>query len=134
MDRLDPMLAAHPSPAHSSRMTAEECIAACADCAAICSSCADACLGEPDVAELVTCIRLNLDCADICAFTGRLFARPSARHEETLRHQLEACISICQACAEECARHEHMEHCRICAEACRRCAEACQRELGALVP
>src|SRR5512147_1797585 len=85
---LDPMLAAHPAPAHSDRAAAEECITACAECAAVCSSCADACLAEDDVFDLVTCVRFNLDCADICAVTGRLFARPSERHEETLRHQL----------------------------------------------
>jgi hypothetical protein len=37
--------------------------------------CADACLGEQDVQMLVCCIRLNLDCADVCATTGRLLAR-----------------------------------------------------------
>jgi len=134
MDRLDPVLAAHPAPAHSKRAVAEECITACSECAAICTSCADACLAEDKVSHLVTCIRLNLDCADICDVTGRLFVRPTERHEETLRHQLEACIAICRACGEECGRHRQMDHCRICAESCRRCASACQRMLEALVP
>jgi hypothetical protein len=33
---------------------------------------------------------------------------------------------VCEACAEECARHD-MEHCRACADACRRCADECRR-------
>ncbi|HSJ30037.1 MAG TPA: four-helix bundle copper-binding protein, partial [Longimicrobiales bacterium] len=107
---------------------------ATAECAAICASCADACLAEPNVAELVKCIRLNVDCADICEMTGRFFARASARDRDTLRHLLRACAAACRVCGEECARHaQHMEHCRICADSCRACAEACEREEKALV-
>jgi hypothetical protein len=39
------------------------CIEECYDCAQTCTSCADACLGEPMVAPLTQCIRLDLDCA-----------------------------------------------------------------------
>ena len=35
--------------------------------AQVCTACADACLGEDDVGELTRCIRLDLDCADLCA-------------------------------------------------------------------
>jgi hypothetical protein len=133
MQQLDAMLASHPSPAHSDGDIARACVEACLECSAVCASCADACLAEDDVAKQVTCIRLNLDCADICAVTARLFARPSERDAQTLRHQLEACAAICRACGAECAQHaQHMEHCRICAETCRRCAEACDRMKGAL--
>ena len=38
-------------------------------CAQACTSCADACLAERAVADLRQCIRLNLDCADVCAAT-----------------------------------------------------------------
>ena len=133
MKQLEAMLAAHPHPAGSHREAALACIEACAECAAVCSSCADACLAETNVMQMVRCIRLNLDCADICEVTGRLFARPSERDADTLGHQLEACIASCRACAEECERHQHMEHCRICAEVCRRCVAACEAMRGALV-
>ena len=111
------------------------CIRACYECVATCTACADACLAEDDVAHLVTCVRLNLDCADVCETTGRLIARPSARDADTLRIQLEACAAACRVCGEECARHggEGMEHCRVCAEACRACAEACETMASALV-
>ena len=133
MQQLRTMLESHPSPAHSDGDVARACIEACYECAAICATCADACLAEENAGELVMCIRLNLDCADICEVTGRLFARPSARDAEALRLQLEACAAMCRACGDECSNHaKHMEHCRICAESCRRCAQACDRMIAAL--
>jgi hypothetical protein len=135
MDHLAEMLQTHPHPASSAGDEAQACIEAAAECAHVCTVCADACLAEDDVAGLEACIRLNLDCADICALTSRLIARPSRRDEPTLEAMLQACARICRACAEECAAHAaHMEHCRVCAESCRSCAEACDRMAAALVP
>ena len=34
-----------------------------------------ACLGESDVLELVRCVRLNLDCADVCDATAGVVTR-----------------------------------------------------------
>jgi hypothetical protein len=43
------------------------------------------------------------------------------------RAVLEACVTVCRACAQECGGHAEMhEHCRICAEECRRCERACR--------
>lgn len=134
MERLEQMLQAHPHPASGAGDAAMACIQACAACAATCTVCADACLAEEDVKAMAQCIRLNLDCADICEITARLIARPSRRDEPTLEALLDACATICRACGEECARHEHMEHCRICAESCMACAEACERMMTSLVP
>ena len=134
MNQLEPMLASHPSPAGSDGDVARACVEACYECAAICAACADACLAEDDVAELVTCIRLDLDCSDMCELTGRLFTRPSKRDAPALGLQLEACAAMCRACGDECAKHaDAMEHCRICAQTCERCAEACDRMRRALV-
>ena len=85
---------------------------------------------------MVNCIRLCLDCADVCRVTGQLLTRPSHRDAPALRAQLQACIEMCEACADECDRHGKMgcKHCRICAEACRACGKACQEMAGALVP
>jgi hypothetical protein len=48
------------------------------DCAQACTADADDDLSEQNVAELVKCIRLCLDCADVCAATvGSPAARPS---------------------------------------------------------
>jgi hypothetical protein len=111
-----------------------DCIAACSDCASACTLCADDCLSEQNVAELVKCIRLDLDCADICAATGRIVSRQTEYDATVTRAALQACTTACRSCGEECARHgEHgMEHCRICAEECDRCRRACEALLAAM--
>ena len=98
------------------------------NCAAECNHCATACLEEQDVKMLSRCIKLDLDCADVCQLTASLVARGS----EHASHLLKECADICDACAEECEKHaEHMDHCRACAEECRRCAEECRSTEGA---
>jgi hypothetical protein len=90
------------------------------DCAQACIADTDADLGEHDVAEMVTCIRLCLDCADICVAAAGITSRPSMHDPDVVRPLLEACVASCQSCGDECERHASMhEHCRICAEACR---------------
>ncbi len=83
------------------------------------------------VDELVRCIRLNLDCADVCAATGRLLSRQTMPEWQLLQAQLQACALACRLCGDECARHAQMhEHCRVCAEMCRECEAACERLLA----
>jgi hypothetical protein len=84
------------------------------------------------VAELRKCIRLNLDCADICEATGRVLIRQTGYDAPLTKAQLHACREACATYAEECERHGEMEHCSICAEACRRCQEACDALLTAM--
>ncbi len=134
MSRLKRLLETHPHPAGSSGDAARECIDACSECAQACTICADACLSEKHVESLVKCIRLDLDCADVCRVTAQLLTRPSHRDAPALKAQLEACIQICKACADECAGHGSMEHCRMCAQICRDCVLACERMAAALVP
>ncbi|MGH7445279.1 MAG: four-helix bundle copper-binding protein, partial [Longimicrobiales bacterium] len=116
MSRLKKMLDTHPDPAGSNGAEALRCIEACMECSEMCTVCADACLAERDVQALVTCIRLNLDCAEVCRVTGTLMTRPSHRDAPALRAQLHACVEICRACGDECAGHAHMKHCAVCAE------------------
>jgi hypothetical protein len=109
------------------------CIDACFACSQACSACADACLGEEGVADLVKCIRLNQDCADLCTATGRVVNRQTEYDAKVTRAAIEACAAACRACGDECERHASMhEHCGVCAEACRSCEEACQELLGAM--
>lgn len=107
---------------------------ALAACSGACTFCADACLSEEMVADLRRCIRLNQDCAAICAATASVLVRGAAEPQQpVLRLQLEACAAACTACGEECGRHAQMhEHCRICAEVCRTCEGACRQLLGSL--
>jgi hypothetical protein len=90
------------------------------DCVLACENCATACLGEEDVKHMADCIKLDRDCADICAQAARLLKRNSV-----IAHQyLVLCEEICRFCGDECAKHQH-DHCQQCAAACHECAEAC---------
>src|SRR3954467_10982446 len=92
----------HPRAIELDRDALLRCIDECFDCAATCTSCADACLGEKEVQELVRCVRLNLDCADMCDATGRIVTRQTAPDVGVLRAAIQACVVACRACAEEC--------------------------------
>jgi hypothetical protein len=98
-----------------------------------CTACADADLSERRVTELITCIRLCLDCADVCTATARVVSRRPAYDTGATRRLLKACVAMCRHCGDECERHAGMhEHCRVCAEACRRGEHACDELLGAM--
>lgn len=127
------MLQTHPWPGNVDRDVLARCIDACYSCSRTCTSCADACLSEENVAEMRKCIRLDLDCADICATTARVLTRQTEYDAPSSKAQLEACREICSTCADECEKHaDHHDHCRMCAEECRRCAEACDALLSAM--
>jgi hypothetical protein len=130
---IQKMLDAHPWPGNVDHEVLARCIDECFTCAQTCTSCADACLSEKDmVGELTKCIRLNLDCADICEVTGGVLIRQTGYDAPLTKAQLEACREACATCAEECERHADMRHCVICAEACRRCQQACDDLLAAM--
>jgi len=57
----------------------QACIDECAACRVACLHCATACLTEKDVLTLSTCIRLDLDCAEICEAAVGVMARGSAQ-------------------------------------------------------
>ena len=102
-------------------------------CEQACTACADACLSEHEVDPLRKCIRLDLDCADICVTTGRVLSRQTEYDAHITQRLLETCIQACTSCADECERHASMhEHCRVCAEACRNSVEACEALLSAM--
>lgn len=127
------MIRTHPGVKGRTNEALIRCIEACYDCAQACTSCADACLGEDLVKDLRQCIRLNLDCADICAITGSVATRRTGSNEEVIRRMLDACATACRLCGEECARHARQhEHCRVCAESCQRCEQACRDALGSM--
>jgi hypothetical protein len=127
------MLEAHPGPIALDRTQLAATIDILTMCSQACTACADACLSDDMVATLTTCIRLDLDCADICTTTARMLSRHTGYDVSIARSQLEACATACMSCAAECARHADMrEHCRICAEACVRCGRACRELIAAL--
>ena len=130
---VEQMLATHPHVGGQVNTALARCIEACFDCAQTCGLCADACLGEEQVAELVQCIRLNMDCADVCLTSGLVAGRRSGGDVPLIQAQLQACELACARCAAECERHVDMHaHCRICAEACRACEAACRAAIASL--
>ena len=127
------MYRTHPDrPPHTDVVS--RCIEACFDCVQACSTCADACLSERNLTNLVTCIRLDLDCAAACAATGSIVTRANkAGNRQPLEAQLTTCIAFCRACARECSNHAAMhKHCKVCMDACNACIEACDAMLNSL--
>ena len=114
--RAAEILESHPWEGDVDREALARCIDACAGCAQACTACADACLSEDAVAELRKCIRLDLDCADVCAATERVLTRQTGYDASTSKAQLQACREACSTCAEE----------------CRRCESACAELLAAM--
>jgi hypothetical protein len=90
-------------------------------------------LSEQNLAEMVRCIRLCLDCVDVCTATLGVTSRQADYDADVTKPLLRACVAICTSCGDECERHaQHYQHCRVCAQACRRCEQACRELLDAL--
>lgn len=125
------MISSHPDVKGSVSDRLIRCIEECYACAQTCTSCADACLAEQNPAMLKQCIRLNLDCADICAAAGALASRRTGSNVEVLGSLIETCAMACRVCGEECGKHAAAHrHCGICAAACRSCEQACREALA----
>jgi len=103
------------------RMT--ELTAMLAHCVVTCNYCFDACLREDDVKMMAECIRLDKACAEICS----LALSQAASKSPFIGNLMHLCVKACEACADECGKHHHLDHCQECAEVCRQCAEACRR-------
>src|SRR3954447_7168909 len=99
-------------------------------CAKMCRSCADACLAED--LDMVQCITLCLDSADICDAAVNIALRQTGSHDQILRETFELCARACDASAAECEKHDH-EHCKLCAQMCRECAEDCRNAAMAVM-
>lgn len=122
------LLETHPGVRQVDRDLLADTIDAIQDCAQACNACADACLSESTPAELVRCISLDLDCAEVCYTTVRILSRQSDYDPNVTGAMLEACARVCRACAAECSVHgQDHTHCKVCAEACERAEQACNR-------
>jgi hypothetical protein len=96
-----------------------DCIENCNEATEVCEWCADECLGDPEMEE---CARLCRDVADLTSLHARFMARGSAYSADLA----EACATACEACAEECGKHD-AEHCQVCADVLQECAESCRK-------
>ncbi len=100
----------------------KEALTALNECISACNHCFDACLNEEDVKMMAGCIRLDRECADICAYAVQAITRNSPFTKQILQ----LCADVCEQCGSECGQHDH-DHCKRCAEACKKCAEACRK-------
>ena len=127
------LLDTYPGTANADAAVLAATIDALSDCAQACAADADADLAEQNLAEMVKCIRLCLDCVDVCTATLGVVSRQTNYDPTITKPLLEACVATCNSCGDECARHAaHYEHCRVCEQACRRCEQACRELLGVL--
>lgn len=124
------MIGTHPDVKGNINRELIACIEDCYTCAQTCISCADACLAEHSIDELKQCIRLNQDCADVCAATGALASRRTGSNEQLLSRMLETCMTACRLCGDECQQHASQHaHCRICADTCHHCENSCRQAM-----
>lgn len=100
----------------------QQCIDECLKCMQICNHCFDACLKEGHIDMMKDCIRLDRQCAEICAFAANAMSQNSPFTKQIC----DLCAQICEACGNECKKHNH-DHCQHCAEACFACAEMCRK-------
>ncbi|HKB91286.1 MAG TPA: four-helix bundle copper-binding protein [Opitutaceae bacterium] len=132
MRTIELMLQNHPNAETQRTEDYSSALEALSACEQVCSDCADACLGETaHLAILRRCIRINLDCAEVCATTARLLSRHTETASAIVHAQLHACVLACQICGDECEMHADIHnYCRICAETCRLCQKRCNYLLG----
>jgi len=129
MQIIESMISTRPNGLKRDSKRIAECVATCAECELACLACADACLVEHDLGMLRRCMRVTMDCAEVCGITARLLARPFSSDSELEWALLEACARACAVCGAACYHQaEKHEHCKLCGDACRRCEEIC-REL-----
>ena len=95
-----------------------ECIEICNEAAETSEWCADECLGSE---EMERCARLCRDVADVTSMHARFMARGS----DYSGHLAQACVEVCEACADECEQHD-ADHCQVNAEVLRECADSCR--------
>ncbi|WP_313758881.1 four-helix bundle copper-binding protein [Atlantibacter hermannii] len=100
----------------------KKCIEACYLCAAACDNCAASCLEEQNLEMMRDCIRIDMQCANICRLAAQFMALKSDSAGELCR----LCAEVCQKCGDECGKHQH-DHCQACAKACHHCAEQCRK-------
>lgn len=126
MDCVEEIISTHPALPETDFVALRGCIQACDACSAACTACADSCLSEPQFAKLIRCVRLDQDCADMCAAATRILLRQTQPDARVLTSVLQAVVIACRVCGMECDRHaDKLEHCRMCSSTCQDCERAC---------
>ncbi|MBI2510667.1 MAG: four-helix bundle copper-binding protein [Opitutae bacterium] len=94
-------------------------LSALAECHAACHRCADAWLAHSPLGpDALRCIRLIVDCGDLCASAAEILPDAENDNPAQLRSRLNACVLACERCVREVSRHR-APHAAACIEACR---------------
>lgn len=105
---------------------------ALAECRVECSQAADTWLAHSPLApDALRCIRLMLDCADLCADVEELLPLVPEVSPSLLRSRLNTCAVACDRCARDAQRHRAAPVASSIV-ACRRAGRACQEILPIL--
>ena len=88
-------------------------IDALSDCVEACNADNAADLSEQHVAEMTRCIRLCLDCADVCAATVGVTSRQTEYDASLTRSLLEACVTACRSSGDEWNRSPSISRCDV---------------------
>lgn len=104
-----------------------------ADCRIACGHAADTWLANSPLApDALRCIRLLLDCADLCSAAEELLPFADEINPMLLRSRLNTCAVACDRCAREAARYRTGPAATT-VESCRRAGRAAQ-EIIPLLP
>jgi hypothetical protein len=97
-------------------------LAVLAECHAACQRCADAWLAHSPLGpDALRCIRLIVDCGDLCAAAAEVLPEIENESIALVRSRLNACVFACERCVREAARHR-APHSPACVESCREAA------------
>ena len=98
MSYARPMLDTYPRALNVDADLLAAAIDALSDCAQSCTADTDADLSEDNLAEMVKCIRLCLNCTDICTATAAILSRLAEYDADATKPLLEACAATCKSC------------------------------------
>lgn len=107
----------------------QECIEACSASEQAATMCASTVTGD----GMSMCMNMCMNTADMTNTMMRMMMRPAGMHRESMMAMLQATMTQCTACADECMTMKDMHpDCAMCAEACRQTAMACQKMMDSM--
>lgn len=107
-------------------------LAALAECHDACQRCADAWLAHSPLGpDALRCIRLIVDCGDLCAAAAEVLPEIENESIALVRSRLNASVVACERCVREAARHR-APHSATCVESCRHAAAAGRQVISLL--
>jgi hypothetical protein len=95
------MLEAHPQSLDIKIGPLADVLDALTECAQTCMADSYADLVEPNATEMTRCIRLCLDCVDICTASIGVLSRSTHFDASVTEPLLEACVAVCKSCGDE---------------------------------